>query len=191
MFIHFLCLQNWLAQKVITNTTSQMTQLIFPSFECEICKKEFPLKIKTRTGQSRFVVDFGLPPESNYLVLEVLANKTAQKVLHILKPLEHVLLHQFKIGRANDADVLLQDISTSRNHFAIEYDGKCFKAIDRNSKFGTLVMVKDKVSLSPYKPCILQIGRTIFNLRMEPVKRNKRVKFAHANFNRKARENFE
>ena len=139
-----------------------MTQLIFPSFECEICKKEFPLKFKTRSGQSRFVVDFGMPENANYLVLEVLANKTAQKVLHILRPHDHVNLHQYKIGRANDADVLLQDISTSRNHFAIEFDGKSFKAIDRNSKFGTLVMVKDKVALSPYKPCILQIGRTIF-----------------------------
>lgn len=45
----------------------------------------------------------------------------------------------YKLGRGNDQDVRITDISVSRSHARICFDGHKFMIEDESSKFGTLV----------------------------------------------------
>lgn len=57
-------------------------------------------------------------------------------------------MEQLKLGRGNDADVRITDISVSRLHAFIKKSPKGFLYIeDNNSKFGTLVLVNHPILL--------------------------------------------
>ncbi len=80
----------------------------------------------------------------------------------------HVLMFieegdSFILGRGHESDVRISDISVSRQHARITYKDKKFILEDTGSKFGTLVLAKQPVSIVE-KPVILQIGRTLFSL---------------------------
>lgn len=53
---------------------------------------------------------------------------------------------EFKIGRGHESEVRINDISVSRCHALIKYrHGDGFYIEDNQSKFGTIVMLKDKI----------------------------------------------
>ena len=72
-----------------------------------------------------------------------------------------------KIGRSNESDLRMSDISISRNHAIIRLLGGNFYLEDNCSKFGSLVQTTSKVVVLPYKQIALQIGRYfyVFNLK--------------------------
>jgi pSer/pThr/pTyr-binding forkhead associated (FHA) protein len=55
----------------------------------------------------------------------------------------------YKVGRANDQDVRINDISSSRFHANIIFDGETFKIKDNVSKFGTLAEIKTELVIKP------------------------------------------
>lgn len=74
----------------------------------------------------------------NYLVLELFCiDKPMSKVIYLLTPSQQYDV--FRVGRANDQDVRINDISSSRQHAQIYFDGTKFTIQDNMSKFGTLV----------------------------------------------------
>jgi pSer/pThr/pTyr-binding forkhead associated (FHA) protein len=67
------------------------------------------------------------------------------------------------MGRGHESDLRINDISVSRCHALIKFkDGK-FLLEDNVSKFGTLVLIKKRVSLLPGFNKAVQIGRTVIN----------------------------
>ena len=50
---------------------------------------------------------------------------------------------EIKIGRATDANIRLNDISVSRAHAVIKQFNDYFYLHDTNSKFGTLIKMKN------------------------------------------------
>ncbi len=73
------------------------------------------------------------------------------------------------IGRGNESELRVNDISVSRRHAMLKLkkdDG--FYLADNNSKFGTVVLVRHKLSLSPNYQKAVQIGRTIINFCVRP-----------------------
>ena len=101
-------------------------------------------------------------PKGNYLVLESLnQEKNTSRIVHIIKPIP--TKDTFKMGRGHESDLRINDISVSRCHALIKFkDGK-FLLEDNVSKFGTLVLIKKRVSLLPNFNKAVQIGRTVIN----------------------------
>jgi pSer/pThr/pTyr-binding forkhead associated (FHA) protein len=65
------------------------------------------------------------------------------------------------MGRGHQCEIRLQDISVSRMHSEIKFEGGEFYVNDLNSKFGTLVRLDKVVELN--SKIRLQIGRSLYN----------------------------
>ena len=112
-------------------------------------------------GHNFSLVDYERP-RGNYLVLESLnQEKNTSRIVHIIKPIP--TKDSFKMGRGHESDLRINDISVSRCHAHIKFkDGK-FLLEDNMSKFGTLVLIKKRISLVPGFNKAVQIGRTVIN----------------------------
>jgi len=70
-----------------------------------------------------------------------------------------------RLGRGHDSDIRITDISVSRCHAVIKLEKGSFYIEDNNSKFGTLVYVKNSIPLvGDYANLSVQIGRTVLGL---------------------------
>ena len=54
---------------------------------------------------------------------------------------------EFKLGRGHESEIRVSDISVSRIHTKIKYKPDGFYLEDNNSKFGTLVLHRDRIFL--------------------------------------------
>lgn len=60
-------------------------------------------------------MDYNLEPNQNYLVLESISvDKPTSKSIYIMTPTENNTV--YRMGRANDQDLRIGDISSSRAH---------------------------------------------------------------------------
>jgi len=87
-------------------------------------------------GKSLKVLEYKLPNEGAYAVLETYTSmKSTSRIIHVLN---FGVSNKIRVGRGQDANVRITDISVSRDHSDIVYkDGK-FYQIDLSSKFGSL-----------------------------------------------------
>jgi hypothetical protein len=93
------------------------------SFECEICKKAYPLVVRSY-GKTYNLVDYDRP-EGDYLVLESLnQEKNTSRIIHIIRPNEKK--DSFKLGRGHESDLRINDISVSRCHAIIKFKDNKF-----------------------------------------------------------------
>ena len=71
----------------------------------------------------------------------------------------------FKIGRGQDVDIRVSDISVSRFHATIaKTENNELVIKDNNSKFGTLVWLQHPLLLSEFDSIHLQAGRTLLEI---------------------------
>ena len=104
------------------------------------------------------------PDSGKYLILESFTN-TVHKTIHVVnfdnsivqnnKPLE------FIVGRENEVNIRITDISVSRFHAKIIFLNDNFYIQDSESKFGTLVLLQAPCPI-PYglnSSITLQLGR--------------------------------
>ena len=73
---------------------------------------------------------------------------------------------EFVIGRDNNVNIRITDISVSRNHSKITYFDNNFYVQDYQSKFGTLILLQAPFPI-PYHPnwdLTLQVGRYLGKL---------------------------
>lgn len=69
---------------------------------------------------------------------------------------------EFKIGRGHESEVRINDISVSRCHAIIKYKaGDGFYIEDNQSKFGTIVLLREKLPLHVNHTLAVQVGRTV------------------------------
>lgn len=104
------------------------------------------------------------------MVLESLnQEKNTSRIIHIIRPT--VQRDVFKLGRGHESDLRINDISVSRFHAKIKFvDGK-FMLEDNQSKFGTLVLVKQRTPLLPGYNKAVQVGRTVINFSVKATHR--------------------
>ena len=70
----------------------------------------------------------------------------------------------FKMGRGHESEVRVCDISVSRCHALVKFKDGQFFLEDNLSKFGTLVIPKERVvNLEPEKTKAVQIGRSVIS----------------------------
>jgi hypothetical protein len=73
-----------------------------------------------------------------------------------------------KLGRGNNSDIIIGDLSVSRVHSILILNNKKIYIEDNNSKFATLVLVQSPMIKLTYNlPLYIQIGRTFLNCRIK------------------------
>jgi len=82
-------------------------------------------------------------------------------MIHLIRPNDKK--DSFKLGRGHESDLRINDISVSRCHAIIKFKDGRFYLEDNLSKFGTLVLVKNRTPLIPLFNKAVQIGRTVIN----------------------------
>ena len=155
-FIHLLCLRNWLSTKLQRKDTDNLVSLFWKTFECEICKQAYPYLFKTKENKVFKLVDIQLPKacldqsdsSRYYLVLESLPlERNSSRTIHVLGFSPDKL--SFNMGRGHESEVRVNDISVTRCHATIKYQPDGLYIEDKKSKFGTLVLLKERYYLQP------------------------------------------
>lgn len=171
--IHLSCLKAWIQTKASTKEIANKPGISYTvkSFNCEICQQPYPSNIflfkflVTIKYNGKFfnLLNYFIPDGQNFIILESLNSiKENQYPLsvHILMFIEED--SNFILGRGHESDVRISDISVSRSHARIYFKDKKFILEDTGSKFGTLVLSKEKIEINNSNK-ILQIGRTLLN----------------------------
>jgi hypothetical protein len=122
-YIHYTCLRSWLDVKKQFKVSPNFSSFYWKSFECEICKKAYPLQIRSE-NRTYNLVDYERP-EGDYLVLESLnQEKNTSRIIHIIRPGDKK--DSFKLGRGHESDLRINDISVSRCHAIIKFKDNKF-----------------------------------------------------------------
>ena len=104
------------------------------------------------------------------MVLESLSQeKNTSRIIHIIRPSANKTI--FKLGRGHESDLRINDISVSRCHTKIKFERGKFLLEDNQSKFGTLVLVKQRTPLLPGYNKAVQVGRTVINFSVKHVQK--------------------
>lgn len=83
---------------------------------------------------------------------------------------------EFKLGRGHESEVRINDISVSRCHAIIKYRDDGFYVEDNISKFGTIVLLKEKMYLPQDHTLAVQVGRTVVSFTVRSVEIEKAKK---------------
>lgn len=170
--IHFECLQAWLNVKKQQKNLANFTTYFWKAFECEICKTAYPLLMKSQ-GRTFNLVKYERPT-GNFMVLESLyQEKNTARIIHIIRPSAEKSL--FKLGRGHESDLRINDISVSRCHAKIKFTDNRFLLEDNQSKFGTLVLVKQRTPLLPSFTKAVQVGRSVINFQTKSLAEMARI----------------
>ena len=159
-YIHLRCLQRALRSKVTTRSSESTLSFSWKVMSCDLCMKPYPYRF-ILAEKSIELIQIPKPPEK-FVILEGLCkDKNASKWLHV------ICLNSkdsIRIGRANECELRMTDISVSRMHGNIKLVGENFYLEDKGSKFGTLVQIKRPVALDPSNDLSIQSGRTLLTL---------------------------
>lgn len=113
-------------------------------------------------GKRWNLVDLKRPEDTStpYIILESLnSEKNSSRTIHTVTLSSEK--RSFQMGRGHESDLRINDISVSRRHASLEYRDDGFYVVDYQSKFGTLVLLSDKVVVKESPHQTVQIGRTI------------------------------
>jgi hypothetical protein len=148
---------------LITKAFNYHSVHAFKALECELCKKPLSDKVEIR-NQIVSLLDLQ-KPESNYIMLETYnKDRNDSKHIYVINMNEK---RSIKLGRSNDSDIRLSDISISRNHALLVLQDGNFFLEDSGSKFGSLVQTTNRLVILPYKQLSLQIGRFSYNFNLK------------------------
>ena len=103
------------------------------------------------------------PKKDTYIVVDsFIFEKNAPSYRYIAKFSNNIL----KIGRGIDMDLVMNDLSISRNHCFLELmENGDILLKDSNSKFGTLILIQaKKLEILQNQSLTLQVGRTFLNI---------------------------
>jgi len=154
-YIHIDCLRNWLKSKISSKNYTYMTSFTFKALECELCLMQFPLKIKTKT-KTYDLLFTNIPDDSTYIILEQIVKEDQEKTHYLISFKEK---NSLKVGRSNDSDIRLSDISISRYHANLIISDNNIYLDDNDSKFGSLLLLDSSVTFLLNQSLGLQIGK--------------------------------
>ena len=168
-YIHLDCLRHWLKTSIFEQIedTNYCCIYLYRTPECELCKTKYP-DFMRHNGKLYEIIDLQSKFDSYLLIETITYDKNQNKYLYSVSLDQHD--DCITIGRGHDCNLLLTDISVSRWHCYINIDKKTKQLTikDNNSKFGTLILVKNKIMnlCLELKLCI-QVGRTYLEILMK------------------------
>lgn len=164
-FLHIECMKHWLNTKRTVKDYNDNTCIIYTwkIVSCELCKQPYPHTIHFK-DKSVCILEYDEPKDEPYIIFESYpkegSKNETQKSIYVCKMRDKKLI---RMGRAQQNELRIHDISISRNHAEIAIkDGKMFIR-DNKSKFGTLILMKspEDIPTAPDTIFSYQIGRTV------------------------------
>ena len=197
-YIHYECLLHWLKTKVLISKNIYNNNGFFSIYsldliECELCKNHLPNYIRHRNKvyslidlEKKFEEEIKKPKKSkekkgdlnifnkknkenndNYIIFDtVTPGKQDNKYRYLVKFDKNNVM---KIGRALEMQLILNDISVSRNHCQLKIgdDGNIIME-DNNSKFGSLVLLQaEMIEILKGQTLTIQVGTNYLNISLK------------------------
>lgn len=152
-----------------------VTSYYWKKFECEICKQSYPYIFK-RKNQLFKLIDIKEPkPETRFILLESMPlDKNTSRNIHMLTVTD--TKSEFKLGRGHESEVRINDISVSRCHAIIKCKKDGFYIEDNMSKFGTIVLLKEKLRLAEDLTSAVQVGRSVVSFTIKNIDAREKLK---------------
>jgi len=186
-YIHYKCLLHWLKTKVYLERPEYVDNAYFSIYlseniQCELCKENFPHFVKHNNklfNLTEFEQNYDADLKGNnstvnknekkfddslddYIVFDKISEDKSSSLRYIVKFCKNIL----RIGRGLDMNLILDDLSVSRNQCQLEINenGDVYLQ-DNNSKFGTLVLVQAKsIEILKGQNLTIQVGRSYFDI---------------------------
>ena len=171
-YAHYKCIKHWISTKVYLMLNIKRTVLTYyiPKFNCEICKQPYPLRFKLENENKIFeLINIRRwHGNYNYIIMESLdqiKENNNRKYIHVIKIVNNDSL---TIGRGINADIRINDISVSKLHSELNFnfENKSLLIKDCDSKFGTLVLIKNPFELKEKESLTVQSGRTLIKAKV-------------------------
>ena len=169
-YIHYDCLKNWLNSKIEEDISvdSENPEIEVISYNrkdisCELCKEKLPDYVKYK---DRFYnISFYKPKFEEFFVLESMrADKHKAKFIHIISLDKK---NSINIGRANECELSISELSVSRFHCIIHKDEGDLYLEDNSSKFGTLILIQNNnMIMNDFMPLRVQINKTFIKFKI-------------------------
>lgn len=186
-YIHYKCLLHWLKTKVKLEKQEYIYNQYFSMYsseniQCELCKETFPHIVKHNNklfNLTEYEQNYDIDSKRNdnevnkneenfddslddYIVLDRISSEKSSSFRYIVKFCKNII----KVGRGLDMNLILDDLSISRNQCQLEINEKGDVYLqDNNSKFGTLVLVQAKsIEILKGQNLTIQVGRTFFDV---------------------------
>lgn len=180
-YIHIQCLEKWINSKSDIEYKyigPNYFNLILKNFYCEICKKTFPLALTDNEGTIKHLIS-SLKTKRNFIIFKKKLIKDEHSSSNFENEYEKIVEYMYiefpgyknlSIGRDKISDIQLDDISVSRRHSAlfIDKDKRAVKIKDINSKFGTLLNMKEDIIITEtnYKATV-QKGNSVYHFKLK------------------------
>jgi len=165
-YIHLDCLRHWIGTRNWTRVENNEHCCIYliKEIDCELCKTKLPDYIRHKNKLYK-IIEFKTEFK-NYITFENLTlDKHKNKFIYVIN-LDNK--KEIKIGRGQEANIILSDISVSRVHCIFNVNNKNIYLEDNDAKYGTLVLVQaQKLNLIDNMDLNLQIGRSFINCKVK------------------------
>lgn len=156
-YVHLHCLKTWLQNKVVSNQSSTVVNYKWDKLSCEVCKCEWPLKVKNRNEfRSLFSI---FKPDLPYLIVEEYSDSNDMK--NSLFLIVGNKDGKIKIGRGHLCDFQINEITVSRFHSFIEFQNNQFILKDNMSRYGTFIQMREDIKID-FERIAIQVNSTIF-----------------------------
>lgn len=146
-YIHYQCLKKCIESKMQKKEEDCYKFYTWKSFECEICKAEYP-KLIIINHKIYPTVDMDITYDEyavcDYSLFDDTKKKICRKGIIVFKLTEN---KEISVGRTHSNIIKLKDISVSRVHCSILKKKNCLYLIDKGSKFGSLFYLKNDLLL--------------------------------------------
>ena len=159
--IHINCLKEWIRNKFTLRLSGKSMSFYPKDLICELCKHDIP-PVVTYKNSSFSLIDFSGPSNPSFVVFEEYPfDRLSRLGLHLvsLKPGSNAV-----IGRSNESDLKINDITVSRKHCVLALRDNNFYINDKESKFGTLVKANRLFRVKKGMDVTVQAGRTIMRM---------------------------
>lgn len=161
--IHLECLKNWLKSKITVKTYNHMVSFSYTILQCELCLTEYSERIYYK-NQYFDLLDTSFLKGKYFVLEEEIIKEDQPKCTYYIFFEDK---KELSLGRSNDCDVRLSDISISRFHAVVQLNGDDIYLQDNDSKFGSLILIEDDISLILNKTLVLQNGKHCFFLEIK------------------------
>ena len=159
-YIHLECLRSWIKQRINIFTTPISFVITWKSFNCELCHDPYPFAVYYNGTIYEFIKH--KVPKRPYIILEH-SSKESQSIIVISFNTKKTL----RIGRHIDNDIRINDLSVSRYQATLRWKNASVYLEDKNSKFGTQILIQQPHIVIPEELWRVQYEQIIMEFYVE------------------------
>ena len=152
-YIHYKCLKDWVTNNNVVRRENNASMFYsFKQTRCELCHEYYKPEF-TYKGRKYMLLDLENAPNPPYALFEGGEQEQEGRFAILMVSLAQP---EITVGRNSNCNVVMKEISVSRNHCVLTYHHKQLFVKDKGSKFGTLVRLAEEVEFSPTQGLQLQ-----------------------------------